>query len=123
MPVGQDLADGVDEADVASAYAAAVRAQVAFLTVLNTQISTVEEQVEAHFGTHPDAKIYLGQPGLGVVLGARVLAEFRRRQGSLRLCKVPQEVSPAPARCSCPHTLVPGKGRTIRDITPTKSGG
>jgi hypothetical protein len=36
----------------------------------------MEEQVEAHFGEHPDAEIYLSQPGLGVVLGARVLAEF-----------------------------------------------
>ena len=36
----------------------------------------MEEQVEAHFGKHPDAEIYLSQPGLGVVLGARVLAEF-----------------------------------------------
>jgi Transposase IS116/IS110/IS902 family len=26
--------------------------------------------------THPDADIYLSQPGLGVVLGARVLGEF-----------------------------------------------
>ena len=61
---------------VASAYAATVRAQVAILTVLNTEIKTMEEQVEAHFGKHPDAEIYLSQPGLGVVLGARVLAEF-----------------------------------------------
>ena len=59
-----------------AAYAATVRAQVAILTVLNTQIATMEEQVEAHFGQHPDAEIYLSQPGLGVVLGARVLAEF-----------------------------------------------
>ena len=29
-----------------------------------------------HFGRHPDAEIYLSQPGLGVVLGARVLGEF-----------------------------------------------
>jgi transposase len=36
----------------------------------------MEEQVEAHFGKHPDAEIYLSQPGLGLVLGARVLAEF-----------------------------------------------
>jgi transposase len=61
---------------VAGAYAATVRAQVAILTVLNTEITTMEEQVEAHFGQHPDAEIYLSQPGLGVVLGARVLAEF-----------------------------------------------
>jgi len=61
---------------VTSAYAAMVRAQVAILTVLNAEITTMEEQVEAHFGQHPDAEIYLSQPGLGVVLGARVLAEF-----------------------------------------------
>jgi transposase len=34
------------------------------------------EQVDAHFGKHPDAEIYLSQPGLGTILGARVLAEF-----------------------------------------------
>jgi transposase len=61
---------------VASAYAATVRAQVAILTVLNTEITTMEEQVEARFSKHPDAEVYLSQPGLGVVLGARVLAEF-----------------------------------------------
>jgi transposase len=61
---------------VAGAYAATVRAQVAILTTLNTEIATLEGQVEAHFGQHPDAEIYLSQPGLGVVLGARVLAEF-----------------------------------------------
>jgi transposase len=61
---------------VTAAYAATVRAQVAILTVLNTQIKTMDEQVEAHFGQHPDAEIYRSQPGLGVVLGARVLAEF-----------------------------------------------
>jgi transposase len=61
---------------VATAYAATVRAQIAILTTLNAEIATLEEQVEAHFGQHPDAEIYLSQPGLGVVLGARVLAEF-----------------------------------------------
>jgi hypothetical protein len=61
---------------VAGAYAATVRAQVAILNTLNTEIATLEGQVEAHFGQHPDAEIYLSQPGLGVVLGARVLAEF-----------------------------------------------
>jgi transposase len=36
----------------------------------------MEEQVEAHFGQHPDAEIYLSQPGVGTILGARVLGEF-----------------------------------------------
>jgi hypothetical protein len=32
--------------------------------------------VEAHFGRHPDAEIYQSQPGMGAILGARVLGEF-----------------------------------------------
>jgi hypothetical protein len=32
--------------------------------------------VEQGFGQHPDAEIYRSQPGLGLILGARVLAEF-----------------------------------------------
>lgn len=61
---------------VTSAYAATVRATVAILQTLNTEIRTMEGQVEAHFGQHPDAEIYLSQPGIGVIVGARVLAEF-----------------------------------------------
>ena len=61
---------------VTAAYAASVRALVALLGTLNAQVTTMQGQVEAHFGRHPDAEIILSQPGLGVVLGARVLAEF-----------------------------------------------
>ncbi len=32
--------------------------------------------METHFGAHPAAEIILSQPGLGPILGARVLAEF-----------------------------------------------
>ena len=32
--------------------------------------------MEASFGQHPDAEIYRSLPGLGTILGARVLAEF-----------------------------------------------
>jgi transposase len=53
---------------VTAAYAAAVRAQMAVLATLNTQIKAIQEQVEAHVGQHPDAEIYLSQPGLGVAL-------------------------------------------------------
>jgi transposase len=61
---------------VVSAYAATVRAQVAILATLNAEITRMEEQVEAHFGRHPEVEIYRSQPGLGQILGARVLAEF-----------------------------------------------
>jgi transposase len=61
---------------VADAYAVTVQAQVAILTTFNTQIKLMEQQVGAHFGRHPDGEVYLSQPGLGGILGARVLAEF-----------------------------------------------
>lgn len=61
---------------VAAAYAASIQALIAVLTVLNNQITTLQGQVDAHFGQHPAAEIILSQPGLGVVCGARVLAEF-----------------------------------------------
>ncbi len=61
---------------VAGAYAVTVQAQVAILTTFNTQIKLMEQQVGAHFGRHPDGEVYLSQPGLGGILGARVLAEF-----------------------------------------------
>jgi transposase len=66
---------------VTTAYAATVRSAVAVLQVLNTEIKTLEGQVEAHFGQHPDAEVYLSQPGIGAVLGARVLAEFGDASG------------------------------------------
>ena len=61
---------------VAAAYAATVRAAVAVISVLNEQGAVMEAQVESHFGRHPDAEIIVSQPDLGMVLGARVLAEF-----------------------------------------------
>jgi len=61
---------------VAAAYAATVRSLIAVITTLNEQVKTLQGEVEADFGRHPDAEIYLSQPGLGPVLGARVLGEF-----------------------------------------------
>ncbi len=61
---------------VVGAYTAAVRSLVAVITELVTQTEVLQAQVEAGFGQHPDAEIYLSQPGLGPVLSARVLAEF-----------------------------------------------
>jgi transposase len=61
---------------VTAAYAVTVRALIAVITTLNEQVKTLQGQVEADFGRHPDAEIYLSQPGLGPILGARVLGEF-----------------------------------------------
>jgi transposase len=59
-----------------AAYAAVVTGQVRILTALNDQIAGLLEVMAGHFGRHPAADIYLSQPGLGVVLAARVLGEF-----------------------------------------------
>jgi transposase len=61
---------------ITAAYAATVRSLIAVITTLNEQVKALQGQVEADFGRHPDAEIYLSQPGLGPVLGARVLGEF-----------------------------------------------
>jgi transposase len=61
---------------VTAAYAASVRALAAVLVTLNEQVKVMQGQVETHFGQHPAAEIIASQPGLGLVLGARVLAEF-----------------------------------------------
>jgi transposase len=59
-----------------AAYAATVRSLIAVITTLNEQVASLQGQVEAHFGQHPDAEIYLSQPGLGAITGARVPGEF-----------------------------------------------
>ncbi len=59
-----------------AAYAATVRSLIAVITVLNEQVKALQGQVEENFGQHPDAEIYRSQPGMGAILGARVLGEF-----------------------------------------------
>jgi transposase len=59
-----------------AAYAVTVRSLIAVITVLNEQVKALQGQVEENFGRHPDAEIYRSQPGMGAILGARVLGEF-----------------------------------------------
>jgi transposase len=59
-----------------AAYAATVRSLIAVIATLNEQVKVLQGQVEAYFGQHPDAEIYRSQPGMGAILGARVLGEF-----------------------------------------------
>jgi transposase len=63
-------------AAVQAAYATIAGTQIQLLSALAGQIPALEEVLTQGFGQHPDAEIYTSQPGLGVVLGARVLAEF-----------------------------------------------
>jgi hypothetical protein len=61
---------------VVGAYAASASALVAVLIPMVTETEVLARQVEQGFGQHPDAEIYRSQPGLGMILAARVLAEF-----------------------------------------------
>ncbi len=61
---------------VADAMAASVTALVAVIAEINTQIEQLEIKLADRFEQHPDAEIIRSLPGLGMKLGARVLAEF-----------------------------------------------
>lgn len=61
---------------VARAFGATVSAHVAVTAELVRQTAALEAQLTASFEQHPSAEILRSLPGLGVVLGARVLAEF-----------------------------------------------
>jgi hypothetical protein len=63
-------------APVEAAYREVVGALVAVLCCLNDQVAALERQLAARFADHRDAAVIRSQPGLGVVLGARVLGEF-----------------------------------------------
>jgi transposase len=57
-------------------YGVITSSLVGLIAGLNTQIAGLEQDVHGAFEQHPDAEIFLSQPGLGSTLGARVLGEF-----------------------------------------------
>jgi transposase len=63
-------------ARLSAAYGLTVRASAALLRQFNVEIEQLEVELIASFEGHPDAEILCSLPGLGSVLGARVLAEF-----------------------------------------------
>jgi len=90
------------------AFAATTKAAVGIIGELNRQIAELEAALEDRFEQHPDADIYLSQPGLGDVLGARVLGEFGddpRRYASTKSRKNYAGTSP--------RTVASGKKRAV----------
>jgi transposase len=61
---------------LAEAYGEVVGSLVLVIDRLTHQIGELEREIEERFEGHPDAEILRSLPGLGLVLGARVLAEF-----------------------------------------------
>jgi transposase len=63
-------------AAVAGAYGAAARSAIRLIAAYTAEIAELEQALAEHFDQHPDAKIVRSLPGLGTILGARVLGEF-----------------------------------------------
>jgi hypothetical protein len=61
---------------VATAMGASVAASVAVIAEMGTQIARLAEDLGSGFERHPDAEVVRSLPGLGTILGARVLGEF-----------------------------------------------
>jgi transposase len=63
-------------ATLVAAYGLIVKSCVQMIRELNAQMTTLEQELTKSFELHPDAELYLSLPGLGFVLGARVIGEF-----------------------------------------------
>jgi hypothetical protein len=61
---------------VENAFGLTTKAMVAVVVQLNATVKELEAGLAEHFEQHPDAKIIRSLPGMGTVLGARVLGEF-----------------------------------------------
>ena len=61
---------------IADAMGASATALVAVIVELTSQISRLEAELVERFEQHPDAKIIRSLPGVGMIIGARVLGEF-----------------------------------------------
>jgi transposase/transposase IS116/IS110/IS902 family protein len=61
---------------LADAYGDTAGALLAVIATLSAQINELERGLAERFEQHPDADVLRSPPGLGVVLGARVLGEF-----------------------------------------------
>lgn len=61
---------------VGQAFGTVVASLVELIAALNGRVASLERELQEHFESHPDAEILRSLPGLGVILGARVLGEF-----------------------------------------------
>ena len=96
-------------AAITEAYAASMQAQAAVITTLNEQIRIMEAKVRELFRRHPDAGVYLSQPGIGDITGARVLGEFDDAPGRYATAKARKNYAG-----TSPLTIESGKKRTVR---------
>jgi hypothetical protein len=93
---------------IAEAYAASVQASAAVIAALNEQVKTMEARVSGLFRRHPDAGIYLSQPGIGDITGARIPGEFGDAPGRYATAKARKNYAG-----TSPLTIQSGKKKTV----------
>jgi transposase len=91
---------------LSSAYGESVRSMARIISSTVAETARLAEELRALLGRHPDAEILHSLPGLGVVLGARLLGEFgddptryamRGRGGATRAFLAPAGTTATPA--------------------------
>jgi hypothetical protein len=93
---------------IAEAYAASVQSAAAVIAALNEQVKIMEAKVSVLFRRHPDAGVYLSQPGIGDITGARVLGEYGDAPGRYASAKARKNYSG-----TSPLTVQSGKKKTV----------
>jgi hypothetical protein len=93
---------------IAEAYAASVQAGAAVIAALNEQCKVMEAKVSELFRRHPDAGLYLSQPGIGDITGARILGEFGDAPGRYASAKARKNYAG-----TSPLTIQSGKKKTV----------
>lgn len=63
-------------AALSTAMGTSVSASVTVIAAMSAQIAELARELETGFESHPDAEVVRSLPGLGTILGARVLGEF-----------------------------------------------
>jgi transposase len=110
---------------VAAAYGQVVAAAVAVIASLSEQLASLEAALTSAFGAHQDAGIVHSQPGLGLVLAARVLAEFGDdpdRYASARARKAYAGTAPITRPPACDRWCWPGRSGTGASAPPATCG-
>jgi hypothetical protein len=93
---------------IAEAYAASVQAAAAVITALNEQVKIMEARVSELFRRHPDAALYLSQPGIGDITGARALGEYGDAPGRYASAKARRNYAG-----TSPLTIQSGKKKAV----------
>jgi len=93
---------------IAEACAASAQAAAAVITALNEQVKVMEAKVSELFHRHPDAGIYLSQPGIGDITGARILGELGDAPGRYASAKARKNYAG-----TSPLTIESGKKRAV----------